>query len=513
MQYKYIFIPGRHHIVTQFQIDTLFGLAQDHKATIVWGITSADHGGTQRNPLSGVRRLGMIEAVAASSDLPSLVYMIGNKRPKQDFAHFVIEDIRIQTDGDVDMTPDNTLVACSTPSVIAGYELLGYAIHTMEQQTDATLPWSVVEAIIAAGSEWARDEVAKLAHPSCIAYYQRYRLAEYIQSIFADPLISSDDGDITMTRDYETYRAAFEQNAQRKVADFQSFVRPGKIIDIGCATGQTLKLLSSQPELFESDFYGIEAARPLYEICQQRKSNGEFGDSNVFFYQRNIMSSQLFADNSVSTVITMALTHEIESYLGRDQLMEFLRRAYNMLEPGGVYINYDVVGPDDGNQIVYVDLRDDDGANPSDFGYDKSGPDLARFLSSLSTKQRFYRFAHDFRREEHQTIHFREVDRAGKRLIEMRYADLCEFLAKKDYVDSWHSEMHETFCYFSHEDWCEALRSVGFEILEHSRAITNPWLIENRFRPAGKWYTEQDGELVECSQPSTNTLLIASKPE
>lgn len=94
--------------------------------------------------------------------------------------------------------------------------------------------------------------------------------------------------------------------------------------------------MAERPDLFESDFYGVEVARPLFEICQQRKSNGEFGDANVYFHQRNIMASTLFADHSVDTVISLALTHEIESYLGRDELFRFADRAKAMLRPGGM---------------------------------------------------------------------------------------------------------------------------------------------------------------------------------
>ena len=52
--------------------------------------------------------------------------------------------------------------------------------------------------------------------------------------------IDTDDGDITATRDYATYRAAFENNAWRKVSEFADAVRPGRIVDVGCATGQTI---------------------------------------------------------------------------------------------------------------------------------------------------------------------------------------------------------------------------------------------------------------------------------
>ena len=513
---NYLLFPGRHHLVTNFQMKYLKELAAKYDgAVIVWAVTSADHTGTQRNPIAGARRLGMIEAVAAAETLPSEVYLIANKRPNPQFAHYLIEDIRTQTSGRVDMVPDNTVVVCSTPGVIDDYQSLGFKVETAELDTPELRPWDVVQRIITAGSEWQDDkEVRLLMHPAAFAYYTRYGLASLIQSIYADPLVSSDDGDITVTRDYATYRAAFEDNAWRKVQDFAIYVQPGRILDVGCATGQTIKLLGEQSELFESDFYGVEVARPLYEICQQRKTNGEFSDTNVYFYQRNIMQSELFKPSSLDTIITMALTHEIESYLGHSELERFLERAYQMLAPGGVYINYDVVGPDDRDKEVYMALNSVDGDNPEDLREDLDGEELARFLSSLSSAARFKRFVKDFRHEEGDGMAARYEVVDGREYAVTRFADAMEFLAKKEYVDSWKSEMHERFCFYSHQEWCEALEKVGFVMKDGTRAVQNPWLIENRFTPAAELYEKDDaGILHQINYPATNTLLIASKPE
>ena len=502
---RYILFPGRHHLVTDFQVRHLTALVAAHPgADVVWAITSADHGGTQRNPFPGSRRLGLVEAVAASAGLPSLTFLIANRRPKADFAHYVIEEIRTQTGGTVAMTPANTLVACSTPAVIADYEALGFAVDTVELGTDEARPWDVVEAAIAAGDAWAETPaVASAIHPVAADQFHRYGLAAAVQQIYADPLIDSDDGDITVTRDYATYRAAFEDNAWRKVSEFAHAVRPGRVVDVGCATGQTIKLLAERPELFESDFYGVEVARPLYEICQQRKSNGEFGDANVYFHQRNVMQTRLFEPDSLDTVITMALTHEIESYLGRAELLEFCSRVFAMLRPGGVWINYDVVAPAGREDEVLVEFPTDDGAATGE-------------LAGLSTRARFERFAHDFRRDEGDGITYAtSTGSASDRspLIRLTRGALYEFLAKKDYIDSWYSEAHEAFCLFTPDEWVEVLEAAGFTMTRDTRPIRNPWLIENRFAPAARVYRQDDdGTLVPDEWSWTNVLLIAEKP-
>ncbi|MDO4773534.1 MAG: methyltransferase domain-containing protein [Candidatus Saccharibacteria bacterium] len=514
MVVQYILFPGRHHIVTRFQVNYLEKLQQQHpRAHIVWAVTSADHTGTQRNPIPGHRRLGMVEAVAQAAGMSSLVYLIPNRAPKADFVHYVLEEIRTQTSGRVAMTPNNTLVACSTPPLIDNYRNYGFTVETVELETNAMRPWDIVEQIIERGDAWRDDaSLVEAIDPVALAYYQRYDIAHTIQSVYADPLISSDDGDITVSRDYASYRAAFEDSAWRKVRDIAPFVQPGRIIDVGCATGQAIKLLAAgQPALFESDFYGVEVARPLYEICQQRKANGEFGDANVFFYQRNIMQSELFDDASINTVITMALTHEIESYLGREELVAFLQRVYTMLAPGGVYINYDVVSPDNPDDMVYAQMNQDDGQPlPDDQPLINATPDQLRALSSAA---RLRQFAHDFRASEGEVHPITWQTINGISYAHVSRCLLYEFLAKKDYCDSWYSEMHERFCFFTHDEWRSALEAAGLVCGDGTRPVQNPWLIANRFAPAATVYTMNEaGALVPDEWSWTNTLLIAYKP-
>lgn len=516
---KYILIPGRHHLVTNFQISYLreqLG-AIDPDAQVVWAITSANHSGTRRNPVSGSRRQSMIDLVVAHEELPSLVFQITNMTQKQDFEHYLIEDIRVQTDGEIDLSPDNCLIACSTPEIISSYRNLGFDVVTVEldeatgrQMTDR--PWDVVERLCRLDDKWKDDEYIRLnMHEVCIGYYDKYNLTDRIQDIFSDSLFDTADGDITATRDYVVYRAAFEDGAKRKVPDFIESVRPGKIIDIGCATGETIKILCKQPELFESDFYGIEAARPLYDMCEQRKANGEFGNSSVYFYQRNIMTTSLIKNNSANTIITMALTHEIESYLGRDALVDFLKRTYNMLAPGGVYINYDVAGPGKRQDIIYFKPNKLDGDNPEDLKWNLHGIELADFLKTLSTAARFKRFIRDFRSAEGGMNQPVEVIHKDELFYQLSRGDLAEFLAKKDYLASWESEMHEKFCFFDHEEWVDLLSEIGFRLMPVSRSITNNWLIENRFKRAGKVFAELGGGPCSMMDYETNTLLVAEK--
>jgi hypothetical protein len=185
---------------------------------------------------------------------------------------------------------------------------------------------------------------------------------------------------------------------------------------------------------------------------------------------------------------------------------------YDITAPGGVYINYDVVGPDDKDQLVHVALTETDGENPGELYPPLEGKDLAEFLRSLSTKARFHRFVKDFRAEEGDQIDVSWETIGDIEYAVLRHADLCDFLAKKDYVNSWHSEMHERFCFWEYGDWVKALSDVGFEISDGSEAKQNPWLIEHRFAPAAKVFIKEDDTLKSVPAPVTNALLIAKKP-
>lgn len=527
--YKYVLIPGRHHLISNYQVDYFRSLLAgkktvfrenktikfDQNPKLIWAITSVNHSNTRRNPIAGIRRLGMVEKVMSKTGLNSLVFGITNIDQKNDFAHYLIEEINIQSRGNTQLSPDNCVVATSTPSIIEQFQALGYKIAPIELKDDQTIStartWDIIEKIIDT-EDWENDkEINSLLHIESKKYLIDYCLDILIKDVFKDPL-TLDDGDITDTRDYETYRAAFEDNAFRKVNDFIDFVEPGRILDIGCATGQTIKLLTNNTSLFESDFYGVEIARPLYQICENRKNNGEFGTSNVFFYQRNIMNSDFFENNSLNTIITMALTHEIESYMGRQKLHEFLKKIYDMLLPGGIYINYDVTGPSVLDEEVFVIFNKNDGENPDDLRLDIHGHDLSNFLKTLSSEARFLKFVSDFRKEENDGINPYIVDIGNQSYYKMKWSELCEFLAKKDYTDSWHSEMHEKFCFWNINNWRSELEKVGFTLETSSRPIKNQWLIDNRFNPAAKVYKKDStGNLIEQEIPDTNVMIIARK--
>ncbi len=520
-----ILIPGRHHLITNFMAQYLYELLRnDGKVlavdgepvtlspapNLVWAVTSANHSGTRRNPLPGHRREVAIEHLRLTPN--SFTFLIDDLGPTRRFADYVIKEIDVQSLGHLRLDPSNTIVAVSTPAVIRMYQALGYRILPLELADLATecfrakTAWECVIAVARAGAKWRDDETyRKLVHPASQYVFEKYRLGDAVVEVHSDP-IAGNDGDLTDTRDYETYRQSFIKGAERKYALVKGHIVPGRIVDIGCATGAIMGLMSRDPRLSESDLYGVELARPLYEFCEEQKRKGYFGNPNVFFYQRNIMRGRLFQSDTVTTTTTFALTHEIESYVGHDGLLEFIDRVYEQTARGGVWINSDVVGPEDGDRLVLMECRDDDGENPDPAPAGQATPE---FLARLSTAALFRQFAQDFRAHEGDGLRYEEVEKDGRKYFRLRLADAADFASKKDYHDSWYSEMHERFCYWSFTQWKQAVEAAGFTVKEASHAYRNEWIVENRW--AGTFRLLANDTLEELPYPVTSMVLIAEK--
>ncbi len=535
----HLLFPGRHHLLTNFQLEYLtlatsadarqlrdvngepLGLNEPIES-VIWAVTSANHENTRRNPLPAHRREAAIEELADLLDVDSFVYLIDDVGSSSRFAEYVLKKIEVDSFGRFRLTPKNTVVGCSTPSVIEMYERLGFRILPFELLDRSTnhfsheTPWQLMNHLVEVGlngGDWRTDSkvVTKVARATR-RMFAKYQFGDAIVDLFRRPLLT-EDGDITATRDYNTYVRSFDSGATRKHELIKDLVLPGRIVDIGCCTGALLAELTKDDRLRESDFYGIEIARHLYAECLHRKEQGAFQNENVFFYQRDVAAAPIFPPNSVNTFTTFALTHEVESYLGRETLLSFLGLLHEQLALRGRWLNSDVVGPDEPDDIVWMRLNDSDGRN-DDWEREiapSQRDELRVYLAGLSTFGRFLRFARDFRREEAFQLPYQHRMRAGDQFVVVRLGDACEFLSKKDYVDNWQSEMHETFCYWSFADWRTAVEQAGFQVHPASRAYANPWLIENRYRGKADLFDERGDELIPRDYPVTNMLLVAEK--
>lgn len=499
---RFVLFPGRHHLLTRFQADYLHRLSEYDAATIVWAVTSANHENTRRNPVAYHRREAAIERLSVLTGLRSLVVPIFDAAPTDAFAEVTLKTITVATG--LDLTPADTLVACSTPQVAKLYEQLGFPIAQVEADpevhTSPERPWDVLLRLAMGDDTWR-----KLAHPATIDVFERYRLVETVRSVLNDPLVG-DEGGLTATRDYRTYVEAFAGAAERKWAAVRQYVQPGRIVDIGCGAGSVLELADREPGLHESDLIGVEVARHLYQECVHKKDQGVFRNANVYFYQRNVLDGALFKNRSVDTTLTFALTHEIWSYgRGRESVLQFARRIHDHTVPGGVWINSDVCGPDDRRRPVILRLDSHDGENPASPRRDLddfTSAEIKEYVGGLSTRARLDQFAVDFA----FPFAFEALDDGAVRLD---LGSAMDYLTRKDYVDNWLSETKEQFCGLSFTDWTALLTEAGFEIDAASATIRNDWLIENRIAPVAT-LTDVEGRRLDW--PTTHLLAVARRP-
>ncbi len=528
----YLLFPGRHQLLTNFQYDYLYSivskrltavkdidgnaLSTKKKVTaIIFAITSANHSNTRRNPLPFYLRALSVQEFARELKIPVYIYGVDDVGNLSNFATYTLKRIKHESEGLFDLTPDNTLVLCSTP-VLTMYETLGFTILPAELQDRSTwsyrspLPWNLVETIAQEDAWHSHEEIKEHMHESSVALWKKYRLGEKVKLLFRDTMIG-DDGDITTTRDYNTYVREMDEIATLKYTETAPYIKPGRIGDIGCAVGSWIKLACNDDRFRESDFYGIEVARHLFDICHQRKHNGEFANPFVFFSPRNAVTGLVFDANSMNTIHCSSLTHEIESYGSRYELIQFIRNRYNELATGGSWINRDVVGPENKNNIVLMKLNRSDGRNDD---YEKTFQernDLKMYLSGLSTHGRFMRFAKDFRKNEAYQLSYRHVTVKEEVYVELSIRDACEFMSRKDYIDNWEREMHETFCFWDFNEWRQNLELAGFIISPESRAFTNEWIVDNRLRGKVELFELQENDLRPIPYPVTNMILIGEK--
>ncbi|MET7282084.1 class I SAM-dependent methyltransferase [Kribbella sp. NPDC005582] len=446
------------------------------------------------------RREAAIERFSVAEGIRSLVVGVVDTPPTDDFAEVTVKAVEAGTDDLVRLTPENTVVACSTPEVSKLYELLGFRVMGVEPE-EVLRPWDVLLMIAAGNDEWR-----EVAHPATVDVFERYALDAHVQRCVNDPVVG-DDGGLTTTRDYKTYADAFETAADRKWQQIKEFVRPGRILDIGCATGATLQLVDADPRFHESDLIGVEVARHLYAECEHKKEQGFFRNPNVYFYQRNMLGSAVFPARSIDTTLTLALTHEIWSYADgsrAETVQRFADALFAHTAPDGVWINSDVCGPAEPERSVVLRLDDSDGVNPAEPVALESLADPAAYVGRLSARARFFQFAQDFRRNARVPF---EYAVRGDGLV-LRLADAMDFLTRKDYVDNWLSETHEQFCGLNFAGWSAVAEQAGFQLDPSSKAWRNDWVIDNRITPVAS-ITSPAGDSVDW--PDTHQLLIARR--
>jgi SAM-dependent methyltransferase len=492
-----LIFPGRHHMLTKFQNQYLKNLIDkgiDGKKVdkIIFAVTSSNHENTRRNPIPLYLRTMTITKFSQNLPCEIKIYPIPDIKTTEKFASYILNQIFYQS-GEK-LTPENAIVACSTPSVIKMFLKQGFKnlpIELIDEKRDtyaSPRPYEVIDFLIKSGKNWKKDlKWKEYASEATQEVYLEYNLGDLIIELFKDSLLS-EDADITETRDYNTYAVQMDKNVKFKFADIKPFVKEGKIVDAGCGTGALVKILAK--EFPESDIIGIEATRKFYEYCKMQ----DYGESFVFFYRKNILD-QNFKENTINTFIYSSILHEIYSYIGEKTLRELLKDTFNQLALHGRIIIRDVVGPENPEQKVLLKLNEKDGANSGE-------------IKELSTYAKFFQFTKDFLPKK---IKFKERIINETKFIELSLGDAYEFLSKMSYTDNWKSEMHEQFGFWSLQQWKKELENAGFRIVENSREFKSEYIIENMYKDKADLYQEQGKNLIQLEYPATNMILSGEK--
>lgn len=514
----YLLLPGRQIVNTQYQEDYLvsilgcnletlpemLGTAPVGKATnIVFAVTSCNKSNSRYNPLPfEVRSILVYEFSRQLQERFGVrfhVVGVPHYPPTDRFASLVLKEIAEQSDGGLRLTPENTVVFTSTPPMIAAYQGLGFAVLPGEydpaaKRFTAPVPNAVVQQI---GQGEDLEKIPLSA--STRAVFANFPDApERIVRLFHDPILT-DQGDLTETRNYTTYNSAMASAIDLKYNEIRPFLQPGKIVDEGCADGALLERIAH--EFNDSDLIGIDLSAEMLAQANEKKRAGAFGGAFVFFAQRNLMTpiSDALAGRD-DTIICNSTLHELWSYGDKaESVRAYLRNKWKQLRTGGRLVVRDVVGPEDGDRLVYLRCATDNGVVAEDV----TGADVA----SLSTFSRFRRFYHDFREGQIQG-QVETGERDGTPLFRLPLRSAMEFISKMEYVDNWQSEMHEEFCFWSFTDWRRELAQAGLEAAPGSHAYVNEWRVEHSFAGRVQLY---DLAMVPLPFPVTNMVLVGEK--
>lgn len=535
---SYLLFPGRHLVNTTFQERYLKRVftelpgalpgfiagrvaIKNSPSEIIFAITSANQENSRFNPIPFyIRSVGTDRFAGQLQKLAPFryrVFGIPHYGHTKNFATFTIKEIAYQSEQTVKLSPENCLVLCSTPEVMRLYEKLGYAIIPAERGEPKPIPATPIEIIREIGERgdgWRSSELVMTqlatSHASLFADFPE--VPKRIARLYQDPL-TNQEGSLTATRNYSSYARGMNEIIHLKYLDIRDAIKPGRIVDEGCADGGLLAEISH--DFPDSDLFGIDLSAEFAGRFRERQRAGEFGGAYVHFFHRNLFD-HIFEPDSIDTTLCNSTLHEIWSYGdGEKSVRSYLAKKYRQLRPGGRLIIRDAVGPDDGEREVLLWCSDRDGKNLTRAKAKKLVDRSPNLLQTLSTRSRFYLFARDFRKGEH-TFNFKQQQQKKRAVFQLTLRRAAEFLSKKDYTDNWSSEMNEEFCFWNFSKWKEALKKVGFHICENpnnaaegSRVYTNPWIVENRHQRHVQLF---DLKGRAEAWPPTNMILVAEKP-
>jgi SAM-dependent methyltransferase len=540
-----LLIPGRHLLASDFmdkylesvlktpfdQLAWVNGVAYHGEpiTQIIFPITSANQHGSRFNPVPLYARIAGLERVTArfreQYNLHIVYVPVPHIQTTTNFANFILKQVAAESGVGLDI--NSTIVWTSTEALISQFADMGFPVLPAEWNMETATYWQlpptqIIAQLVTAPWNSSNPAYSLVSEGTRSLWNDMPEIPQHIARLWNDPLLT-DSGSLTDSRNYGVYTVGMGNHdvLDVKFNDIKSAIKEGKIVDEGCADGALMvKLAQTFPD---SDIIGIDITGEFVSRVEERQRAGDFGNSFVHVYQRNILEP-IFSENTIDSVICNSTLHEVWSYGdGAPSVRAYLKQKFTQLKPGGRLVIRDVVGPPQKDQTVFMKLNTTDGINAAidDREIWKETPTKA-----LSTQARFFRFADEFLRDmrdsgkrgENTKLVFTVVNRDGSTFIKLPLASAIEFLSRKDYHENWVSEMNEEFTFWDFEEWQQELTAASFSIAHDSakpsafsHTYRNEWIIKNRYEPSASLWIEEGGALVTYPFPVTTMVLVGEK--
>ncbi len=219
------------------------------------------------------------------------------------------------------------------------------------------------------------------------------------------------------------------QRKRKRLENLVRYLRSGLIVEFGCGSGFVLGFLSEVAA--DSHIIGVD------RLPERLAAVSERGLHNVVTVCADIEDS-IFPDGVFDTAVFINCLHEIFSERGREGVLGALRIASTVLRRGGVVLIQDYLKPEP--QAIEVEF------------------------ANKSLLERFMRFAKEFKPRQ---VNY-EIEGSTAKLD---VADAVEFITKHhaEGEEHWQEEMRESHLFFTEEDFRQALREAGFNVVAIER--------------------------------------------
>jgi SAM-dependent methyltransferase len=296
--------------------------------------------------------------------------------------------------------------------------------------------------------------------------------------------------DLHTSEGLATYVRGMQASMQEK-AKFLPYVRPGRILEVGCGNGTVLQLLAGA--FPESELVGVDFSAKLLGLAAAQEYNEN--RTAVTLHRADVFRldpADLGGEGTFDTVVFCSVLHELYSVrlgsysappqttmtsaelpseAGRAAVADVLRLSRRLLKPGGRVVIRDGVQPV--RRRLRVAFRSDE------------------------VREKFYRFADDF---APFPLRF-SVDAATDTVL-IDSVHLYEFATKYFYDQNWAVEVREQFGWTTLDGLGDLLRETGFAPVEVT-AYAIPFLRE-------KWERDLDVRSIEGGPTALETTMIAA---